>query len=128
MKNSVNRQVRILKALASESRLEIIRLLAEHPQCVNAIAERLRMTQPAVSQQLRILREAGLIKAEKRGVWIHYAVDPETMKACGRDMARIFGGWVELRGAGRGKAGCPPGLLKECRSGKKRPDSSEQEK
>jgi ArsR family transcriptional regulator len=118
MKNKIREQVGIFRALAAESRLKIMRLLREHPQCVNAVAERLGMSQPSVSQHLRLLREAGLVKAEKRGVWMHYAIDPETMERHGRAMARIFGGWVRLPEAVAGKRGCPSGLLKECRAKK----------
>jgi ArsR family transcriptional regulator len=118
MKNKIREQVGIFKALAAESRLKIMHLLREHAQCVNVIADRLGMSQPAVSQHLRWLREAGLIKAEKRGIWIHYAIDPETMERHGRVMARIFGGWVKLPEAVDGKRGCPSGLLKDCQAKK----------
>lgn len=114
MKNRVHEQVKIFKALASESRLKIMRLLREHPQCVNAIADRLGMTQPAVSQHLSLLKEAGLVKAEKRGIWMHYAIDPETMERHGRAMAEILGGWIKLPRAVDGRQGCPSRLLKEC--------------
>ncbi len=116
MKNKIYEQVRIFKALAADSRLKIMRLLREHPQCVNGIAARLGMTQPAVSQHLRLLREAGLVKAEKRGIWMHYAIDPETMERHGRAMARIFGGWVRLPDAVDRKRGCPSRLLKQCQA------------
>lgn len=119
MNNRFPDQVRIFKALAADSRLKIMRLLREHPQCVNGIAARLRLTQPAVSQHLRLLREAGLVKAEKRGIWMHYAIDPETMERHGRAMARILGGWVKLPDAVDGKKGCPSRLLKRCQA--KRP-------
>ncbi len=114
MKDKVHEQIKIFKALASESRIKIVRLLREHPQCVNVIANRLSMTQPAVSQHLRLLREAGLVKAEKRGIWIHYAIDPETLERHGRAITEIFGGWIKLAKAVDGKQGCPSSLLKEC--------------
>ena len=114
MNNRFLDQVRIFKALAADSRLKIMRLLREHPQCVNGIAARLGLTQPAVSQHLRLLREAGLVRAEKRGIWMHYTIDPGTMERHGRAMARIFGGWVKLPGAVDGKRGCPSRLLKQC--------------
>jgi ArsR family transcriptional regulator, arsenate/arsenite/antimonite-responsive transcriptional repressor len=119
MKRAVRDEVRILKALASEPRLEIMRLLREHPHCVNALAERLKMTQPAISQHLQLLREVGLVRAEKRGTWIHYTIDPETMEEHGRAMAEIFGGWVALPEPMDGKSGCPATLLQECQA--KRP-------
>ena len=116
MKPAIYDQVRILKVLASEPRLKIMRLLREHPQCVNAIAERLRMTQPAVSQHLQLMKEVGLVRAEKRGTSIHYMIDPETMEQHGRAMAEIFGGWVALSEPVDGKRGCPAKLLQECQA------------
>ena len=113
-KSSIRDQVSILKVLASEPRLEIVRLLCEHPQCVNAIVTRLKMTQPAISQHLRMLREIGLIRAEKRGTWIHYAICPETLKRCGAALSDVFGGWVSLPESVDGRKGCPVALLQEC--------------
>ncbi len=70
----------ILKALSSRPRLKIFGLLKSRSLCVNAITGKLDMTQSAVSQHLRVLREAGLVSAEKRGQWMHYAVDGEAVR------------------------------------------------
>ncbi len=107
-------QVKIFKALASESRLKVLRLLKEHPQCVNTIAARLKMTQPTVSQHLRLLKEAGLVKAEKRGVWMHYGFSAEAMKRQGITLAGIFEGEGKSPRAADGTLNCPTKLLKEC--------------
>jgi DNA-binding transcriptional ArsR family regulator len=107
-------QVRLFKALSSESRLKVLLLLKEHPQCVHVIASRLKMTQPAVSQHLRALKEAGLVKAEKRGTFMHYEMNSRGVEGYGKAMAGIFGGWVKLQQPGKGTANCPPKQLKEC--------------
>ena len=65
----------VLKAISSESRLDIFRLLKKRSLCVNAITHKLGMKQAAVSQHLRILREAGLVEAQKSGYWVHYSVN-----------------------------------------------------
>jgi DNA-binding transcriptional ArsR family regulator len=78
--------VGVLKALSAGPRLKIVRLLKARTLCVNAITARLGMTQSAVSQHLRVLREAGLVRAEKRGYWMHYSVD---RKALGKWRAAI---------------------------------------
>jgi ArsR family transcriptional regulator len=108
-------QVKIFKALASESRLKVLRLLKEHPQCVNSIAARLKMTQPTVSQHLRLLKEAGLAKAEKRGIWMHYEFSAQSMKCQGITLAGIFEGEGKSTRATDGTLNCPPKVLKECR-------------
>ena len=127
MKDTIDWQVKVNGALASKPRLYILRLLREHPQCVNALSERLGLSQPAVSQHLRVLKQAGLVNAERRGAWIHYTINQETLDKYGKVMADVFGGWVELAKPVDGKYGCPSGVLKECqgtktarRSGKER--------
>lgn len=66
---------RILKALSDETRFELVKLLLTHDLCVGALAQHLRVSEAAVSQHLKLLREAGLVKGEKRGYWTHYIVD-----------------------------------------------------
>ena len=67
----------ILKALSDPTRLKIIKMLKECNcvLCVNAITNELNITQSAVSQHLRILRQAGLVRGERNGYFIHYALD-----------------------------------------------------
>ena len=67
----------ILKALADGSRLAILRLIAAQSEaiCACEIVARFDLSQPTIAHHLRVLREAGLITAERRGVWVHYAVD-----------------------------------------------------
>jgi DNA-binding transcriptional ArsR family regulator len=71
---------RIGKVLGVEARVRILQLLKEHVLCVGALAARLDITQGAVSQHLRILREAGLVASEKRGNYVHYAIDREAFR------------------------------------------------
>jgi DNA-binding transcriptional ArsR family regulator len=63
-----------LKALADPTRLRMLDLLAQQraPLCVCEINEHFAQRQPTISHHLRILREAGLIDCEKRGVWGYY--------------------------------------------------------
>ena len=49
--------------------------------CVGALAARLAITQGAVSQHLRIMRDAGLVLDEKRGYYVHYRLNEETLAA-----------------------------------------------
>jgi ArsR family transcriptional regulator len=108
-------KVKVFKAFSSEPRLKIVRLLKEHPQCVNAIAERLGMTQSAVSQHLRILKEAGLVRGMKRGNWMHYEMHVESLEKCGRALAEIFGVGIKPKKITDGSLNCPPSLLSDCR-------------
>ncbi len=75
----------IFKALSDPTRLRLIKLLNDckpgvckgGPLCVNALAHQLGVTQSAVSQHLRILRQAGLVRGARKGSFMHYALDPD---------------------------------------------------
>jgi DNA-binding transcriptional ArsR family regulator len=63
-----------LKALADPTRLRMLDLLAQQPEplCVCEITPQFPQNQPTISHHLKLLREAGLIQGEKRGVWSYY--------------------------------------------------------
>ena len=69
----------ISRALGADVRVRILELLKAHALCVGALSARLDVTQGAVSQHLRILREAGLVSAEKRGTYVHYELNREAL-------------------------------------------------
>ena len=69
---------RICKVLSVQTRVRIFQLLQEQVLCVGALAARLDVSQGAVSQHLRILRDANLVESEKRGNFVHYRVKPKT--------------------------------------------------
>jgi ArsR family transcriptional regulator, arsenate/arsenite/antimonite-responsive transcriptional repressor len=68
------RLARVLKALADEKRLRIIRLLGVRSLCVCELEALVELTQPAVSHHLKILREAGLVHDYRLGKWIFYSL------------------------------------------------------
>ena len=82
---------RIFKALSVPTRVRIVQLLRGRALCVGALSKRLDVTQGAVSQHLRILRDAGLVKAERRGCYVHYHVNPRTATIWTTEMARLLG-------------------------------------
>lgn len=72
---------RILKVLSVATRVRTVQLLKGRALCVNALASRLDVTQGAVSQHLRIMRDAGLVIDEKRGYFVHYRLNEDTLAA-----------------------------------------------
>jgi len=72
---------RILKVLSVDTRVRIVCLLRGRVLCVNALAARLGVTQGAVSQHLRVMRDARLVIDEKRGLYVHYRLNEETLAA-----------------------------------------------
>ena len=69
----------ICKILSVETRIRILQLLKNRALCVGALSAKLDVTQGAVSQHLRILREADLVIAEKRGYFVHYRLNEKTL-------------------------------------------------
>ena len=73
----------MFKVLALETRVKIIELLkSKGPLGANSIAKQLGITPAAVSQQLRLLRQAGLVGSERKGYWIPYSIVPEALENC----------------------------------------------
>ena len=86
IEENIEEQVAIFGALSDPTRLKLVRLLCcqRDPDalCVNALAAILGVTQSAVSQHLRVLRAAGLVKGERRGYHIHYFINHDTLERC----------------------------------------------
>jgi len=73
----------IFKVLGVETRVKIIDLLkSKGPLGAKSIAERIGITPAAVSQHLKILRQAGLVRNERKGYWIPYSIDEEALHNC----------------------------------------------
>ena len=78
------------KVFSVETRIKIIELLKETPLTVNAMAEALGVTQSAVSQHLRVLKQAGLVADERDGYYIFYSLNKATLDTFQRKLIRIF--------------------------------------
>lgn len=69
-----------LKALADPTRIGIVNQLASSGEvCVCQLVERFDLSQPTISHHLRLLREAGLVRAAKRGTWAYYELIPDAI-------------------------------------------------
>ncbi|MFH2219743.1 MAG: metalloregulator ArsR/SmtB family transcription factor [Pseudomonadota bacterium] len=73
----------IFKVLGVENRVKIIDLLkSQGPMGAKDIAAVVGITAAAVSQHLKILRQAGLVRSERKGYWIPYSIDEKAMEKC----------------------------------------------
>ncbi|MFZ5831789.1 MAG: ArsR/SmtB family transcription factor [Planctomycetota bacterium] len=70
---------RVLKVLSVGTRVRIVQLLQGRVLCVGALASQLDVTQGAVSQHLRVMRDVGLVIDEKRGYYVHYRLNEQTL-------------------------------------------------
>ncbi len=67
----------LFAALGDPTRLRMMSALATHPLCVCDLAASLRMSQSAVSHQLRVLRQHGLVRSEREGRRVYYQLDDD---------------------------------------------------
>jgi DNA-binding transcriptional ArsR family regulator len=73
----------IFKVLSVETRVKIIELLkGQGPLGAKDIAATIGITTAAVSQHLKILKQAGLVRSERKGYWIPYSIDEKAMENC----------------------------------------------
>jgi ArsR family transcriptional regulator, arsenate/arsenite/antimonite-responsive transcriptional repressor len=79
----------MLKALSDETRFSLLDLLLTQDLCGKALALRLGVSEAAVSQHLKILRDAGLVEGEKRGYWIHYSVQKAVLEEMVQELERL---------------------------------------
>ena len=85
-----NQQSEMFKALSVESRIKIINLLKQRgPLGVNDMAEALGITPSAVSQHLKILRYAGLVRSERKGYCLPYEIDHTAMAQCKEAISEV---------------------------------------
>ena len=70
------------KALADPTRVAIVnRLAGAEEVCVCDFVAALDLAQPTISHHLKVLRDAGLVEASRRGTWAYYRLVPETVGA-----------------------------------------------
>jgi len=84
------------QALADPRRRAILRLVREHPRSVNEIAGQFDISQQAVSQHLKVLKEAGLVAVRPQGQRRLYVVRPEGLAGLRDFLAEFWPGSLEL--------------------------------
>jgi len=93
----------LFKALASSTRREILTILATASDsadgpccggevCACTFSERLGVGAPTISHHMRTLLDAGLVSAEKRGLWVYYRLDPPAFAELDAAVAKLSAG------------------------------------
>ena len=83
-----------LKAVADPNRLRILACLKKGEVCVCDFTSVLDISQPAVSQHLRKLKEAGIITERKVGTWKHYRIHEEQTELMRDVLATVNEQWT----------------------------------
>jgi ArsR family transcriptional regulator, arsenate/arsenite/antimonite-responsive transcriptional repressor len=74
----LERAANLLKLLGDKTRLTIVAILKQRECCVCEFLEVFDTSQPSISQHLRKLKDAGLVKEERRGQWIYYSINQQS--------------------------------------------------
>ena len=78
-----SKQAELFKVLSVESRIKIIDLLkTKGPLGVSELYKSLGITPSAVSQHLKALRYAGMVRSERKGYWLPYEINPSALDQC----------------------------------------------
>ena len=80
--DAARRWAAVFKALADPTRLLILALVAKNEGgvCECNIVDCTPLSQPTISYHVKVLKEAGLLDCEKRGLWCHYALRKDTLR------------------------------------------------
>ena len=118
-------RTRVLKAIAEETRLQILTLLLQYKYCVRALARKLNLTEAAVSQHLKVLREAELLKGERKGYFMHYEVNRSVLHAIAADIEELAA--IERQGCTPKEGGCSAHEQGRCHMHKEEDDARDGE-
>ena len=81
--------VKMLKALANDTRLEIVRMLLGKAMCIHALARLFHVSEPTICVHVRVLREAGLVTGERKGYFVHYHANREVVQTLSARFAEL---------------------------------------
>src|SRR5829696_6998839 len=81
-REQAERMAAIAKALADPVRVQLVDVLRKHAGkvCVCELVPLFDLSQPTVSHHLKVLRAAGLVDSERRGLWAYYYVIPDALQ------------------------------------------------
>jgi ArsR family transcriptional regulator len=81
-RQQAERMATIAKALGAPIRVQLVDVLRKHAGkvCVCELVPLFDLSQPTVSHHLKVLRDAGIVDSERRGLWAFYYVIPETLE------------------------------------------------
>lgn len=84
----MNQEVEIVHAITEPMRYAILCLLMEHDYCVRALARKLGISEPAVSQHMNVLKRYSLVEGRKLGYQVHYKVVRQRLSDALKAVAR----------------------------------------
>ncbi|ERP31041.1 ArsR/SmtB family transcription factor [Chitinivibrio alkaliphilus] len=81
--------VKVCRALGDKNRFAIVSFLLESPYCIRALSKKIGISESAISQHVRILKELDILSGEKRGYYMHYSVNRPLLRRTGMTMVHM---------------------------------------
>ena len=81
---------RIFKVFSVEARVHIVQRLKDKSMCVTELTSQLGITQEATSQHLKVLRETGIVRFQKRGYNVYYSLNNQNMSILFKAISVLF--------------------------------------
>lgn len=82
---------RVLKALSDDTRLGALRLIAERPRSTQELAPLVRVSEAALSKHLRLMAEAGVLRARREGYYVLYELEPARLRGLSSGLSDFLG-------------------------------------
>jgi len=80
----------IFKLFSVEARVRIVQTLKRRSLCVIELTSQLGISQEATSQHLRVLRDAGIVRFQKRGFHVYYSLDKQNMAFMHKAVSSLY--------------------------------------
>jgi len=86
VRETAERMAGVAKALGDPIRMQLVDVLRRHAGevCVCELVPLFELSQPTVSHHLKVLRDAGIVGSERRGLWAYYYVNPDALEELSR--------------------------------------------
>jgi len=81
---------RTFKLFSVEARIRIVQALKRRGMCVTELTSQLGISQEATSQHLRILKDRGIVKCQKRGFHVYYSLDKQNMALMHKAVSALY--------------------------------------
>ena len=87
--------IKVLKALADETRLRILKILQQKEElCVCEIMQALNISQTRASRNLGILKDAGFVSDRKEGTWVYYSINKTKINNYHKKLSDLLKNWL----------------------------------
>lgn len=93
--DKMHQLIKVFKALSDETRLRILKILQERDElCVCEIMQALNISQSRASRNLGFLKDTGLVKDRRDGVWVYYSINHRKVNEYHESLNKLLKNWL----------------------------------